>query len=76
MACSIGGVANFRAEKLALSLRAPRDDFKLAVSDASSMKGVSTMQKETTFHSASHGERSLAEDDGLGRFDGQHQPPS
>ena len=42
-----GGVASFRAEKLALSLRARRDDFKLAVSDASSMKCVSTMQKET-----------------------------
>ena len=42
-----GGVANFLAEKLSLSLRASRDDFKLAVSNASSMKGVSTMQKET-----------------------------
>jgi hypothetical protein len=40
-------VASFRAKKLALSLRARRDDFKLAISDASSMKGLSTMQKET-----------------------------
>ena len=35
------------AKKLALSLRARRDDFKLAISDAFSMKGLSTMQKET-----------------------------
>ena len=42
-----GGVANFLAGKLALSQRTRRDDFKLAVSDASSMKGLSTMQKET-----------------------------
>ena len=37
----------FRAEKLALSLRSRRDDFKLAVSHTSLMKDVSTMQKET-----------------------------
>ena len=40
-----GVVASFSAEKLALSQRARRDDFKLAVSDSSSMKGLSTMQK-------------------------------
>jgi hypothetical protein len=71
-----GGVASLRAEKLALSLRARRDDFKLAVSDASSMKGVSTMQKGTkmkTFLPSPRRERvSRNEDDGLGRFDGQH----
>ena len=68
-----GGVASFRAERLTLSLR---DRFNLAVSDASSMKGVSTMQKETknlmkTFL-ASPGESESREDDRLGRFDGQH----
>ena len=58
------------------SLRARRNDFKLAVSDASSMKGVSTMQKGTkmkTFLPSPRRERvSRNEDDGLGRFDGQH----
>ena len=42
-----GGMANFRTGKLALSQRTLRDNFKLAVSDASSMKGLSTMQKGT-----------------------------
>ena len=42
-----GGVASVRTEKLALSQRTRRDDLKLTVSDAFSMKGVSTMQKET-----------------------------
>ena len=71
MASSMGGVASFRAEKLSLSLRARRDDFKLAVSDASSMKGVSTMQKETKMKAffASPGE---SESRRRGRFDGQH----
>ena len=43
------GVAKCHAKKLALSMRATCscDDLKLSVSDASSMKGVSTMQKET-----------------------------
>ena len=35
-----GVVERFRAETLALSVRTRRDDFKLAVSDASSMKGL------------------------------------
>ena len=63
-------MASFCAEKLSLSLRARRDDFKLAVSDASSMKGVSTMQKETKMKTffASPGE---SESRGRGRFDGQ-----
>ena len=71
-----GGVVSFRAEKLALSLWARRDDLKLAVSDASLTKGVSTMQKESKMKTflAFPGPRrervSLAEDDGLGRFDG------
>ena len=30
-----------------IGLSARRDDFKLAISDAFSMKGLSTMQKET-----------------------------
>ena len=42
-----GGGASLCAEKLALSPRTHRDDFKLAASNASSMKGISTMQKET-----------------------------
>ena len=42
-----GGVASFRVEKLALSQRTRRDDFKLAVSGASWMNALSTMQKET-----------------------------
>ena len=73
MASLMGCVASFRAEKLALSLRTHRDDFKLAVSDASSMKGVSTMQKETIMKTFLASLASLAEDDGLAEdFDGQH----
>ena len=66
-----GGVASFRAEKLPLSLRARRDDFKLAVSDAFFMKGVTTMQKKTKMKPPP-ARASLAEDDGLGRFGGGH----
>ena len=40
------GVASFHEEKLALSQRTRHDDFKLTVSDSSSMKGLSAMQKE------------------------------
>ena len=64
-------MASFRAEKLALSQRARRDDFKLAVSDASLMKGLSTMQKETkmkTFPSESESRKTTDTDD----FDGQY----
>ena len=42
-----GGMASFCAGKFTLSQRTCRDDFKLAVSYASSMKGLSTRQKET-----------------------------
>ena len=73
-----GGVASFRAKKPVLSLRARRDDFKLVISDASSMKGLSTMQKSTKTKTflATPARASLAEDDGPGRFCWPARPPS
>ena len=63
------GVWQDSAQRSSLSLRGRRDDLKLAISDASSMKGLSAMLKFFSFPQRERVSRKTTDPDD---FDGKH----